>query len=111
MLFGYGESLEKKTTEILGECEKLIDVSVKASGVSIMDAMSGLDAETGAMVGAAMKIYKKSKDLAVMQAKAMDQMLVNFEELKKTNEELHKQNDGIRQVLSNLRRDIENINK
>ena len=55
------ESLEKQTEEILKECEKLMDVAYKASGVSILDAMDGLDAESGAILGAVMTLYKKSK--------------------------------------------------
>ena len=54
-------TLEKQTEEILKECEKLMDVAYKASGVSIMDAMDSLDATSGAILGAAMSIYKKSK--------------------------------------------------
>ena len=55
------ESLEKQTEEILKECEKFMDVAYKASGVSIMDAMDSLDAESGAILGAAMSLQEIKK--------------------------------------------------
>ena len=96
------ESLEKQTEEVLKECEKLMDVAYKASGVSIMDAMDSLDAESGAILGAAMSIYKKSKNLALAQAKAMDKMQNGFDELKEMNKKLLAQNEQMQRMLRNM---------
>ena len=96
------ESLEKQTEELLKECENLMDVAYKASGVSIMDAMDSLDAESGAILGAAMSIYKKSKNLALAQAKAMDKMQNGFDELKEMNKKLLEQNEQMRRILHDM---------
>lgn len=101
------ESLEKQTEEVLKECEKVMDVAYKASGVSIMDIMDGLDAESGAILGGAMTLYRKSKNLALTQAKAMDKMQNSFDELKKMNEKLLAQNEELQQMLRELSRKIE----
>ena len=93
------ESLEKQTEELLKECEKVMDVAYKNSGVSILDAMDGLDAESGAILGAVMTLYKKSKNLALMQAKAMDKMQNGFDELKEMNKKLLAQNEQMQRML------------
>lgn len=85
-------TLEKQTEEILKECEKLMDVAYKASGVSIMDAMYSLDAESRAILGAEMSLYKKSKNLVLAEAKAMDKMQNGFDELKNSFDELKEMN-------------------
>lgn len=96
-------SLEKQTEEILKECEKVMDVAYKASGVSIMDAMNSLDAESGAILGAAMTLYKKSKNLVLTQAKAMDKIQNSFDELKEMNEKLLAQNEQMQSILLDMR--------
>lgn len=101
-LFKNEESLEKQTEEILKECEKVINVSYKASGVSIMDVMDGLDAKNGAVLGAAMTLYKKSKNLALTQAKAMDKMQNSFDELKEMNKKLLAQNEQMQRMLLDM---------
>ena len=111
-------SLEKQTEEILKECEKLMDVAYKASGVSIMDAMNGLDAESGAILGAAMSLYKKLKNLVLAQAKAIDKMqngfdeLKNgFDELKEMNEKLLAQNEQMQRMLCDMNSQDEAVKK
>ena len=96
------ESLEKQTEEILKECENLMDVAYKASGVSIMDAMDSLDAESGAILGAVMTLYKKSKNLVLAQAKAMDKMQNSFDELKEMNKKLLAQNEQMQRMLRDM---------
>lgn len=93
------ETLEKQTEEVLKECEKVMDAAYKASGVSIMKAMDGLDAESGAVLGAVMALYKKSKNLALTQAKAMDKMQNSFDELKEMNKKLLAQNEQMQRML------------
>ena len=95
-------SLEKQTEEILKECEKVMDAAYKVSGVSIMDAMEGLDAESGAILGAAMTLWRKSKTLALTQAKAMDKMQNSFDELKEMNKKLLEQNEQMRRLLLDM---------
>ena len=95
-------TLEKQTEEILKECENLMDVAYKASGVSIMDAMDSLDATSGAILGAAMSIYKKSKNLVLAQAKAMDKMQNGFDELKEMNKKLLAQNEQMQRMLRDM---------
>nr|DAF83617.1 MAG TPA: hypothetical protein [Caudoviricetes sp.] len=95
-------SLENQTEEVLKECEKVMDVAYKASGLSIMDAMNGLDAESGAMLGAVMALYGKTKNLALTQAKAMDKMQNSFDELKEMNKKLLKQNEQMQHTLRNM---------
>lgn len=97
-------SLENQTEEVLKECEKVMDVAYKASGLSIMDAMNGLDAESGAMVGAVMTLYRKSKDLALNQAKAMDKLQNSFDELKDMNKKLLAQNEQMQRMLLGMSR-------
>lgn len=109
-LFGYGESLEAKTTEVMNKCENFVDLAFKVSGSSVMD-MLGFDAETGAAIGGCMEIYKSSKELAEMQAKAMDKMLGDFDELKEMNENLRKQNEMLQHLLQDLSRKVEKIGK
>ena len=96
------ESLEKQTEELLKECEKVMDVAYKASGVSIMDAMDSLDAESGAILGAVMTLYKKSKNLVLAQAKTMDKMQNGFDELKEMNKKLLEQNEQMRRMLRDM---------
>ena len=95
-------TLEKQTEEILKECEKVMDVAYKASGVSIMDAMDSLDAESGAILGAVMTLYKKSKNLVLTQAKAMDKMQNGFDELKEMNKKLLAQNEQMQRMLLDM---------
>lgn len=99
---GIKESLEKQTEELLKECEKVMDVAYKASGVSIMDVMDSLDAKNGAVLGAAMTLYKKSKNLALTQAKAMDKMQNSFDELKEMNKKLLAQNEQMQRMLLDM---------
>ncbi|WP_287643435.1 hypothetical protein [Bacteroides sp.] len=101
------ESLEKQAEEFLKECEKVMNVAYKASGVGIMDVMDGLDAESGAMLGSAMTLYRKSKNLVLTQAKATDKMQNSFDELKKMNEKLLAQNEELQRMLRELSRKIE----
>lgn len=96
------ESLEKQTEEILKECEKVMDVAYKASGVSIMDAMDSLDAESGAILGAVMTLYKKSKNLALNQAKAIDKLQNGFDELKEMNKKLLEKNEQLQRMLRDM---------
>ena len=103
------ESLEKQTEEILKECEKLMGVAYKASGVSIMDAMDSLDAESGAILGAVVTLYKKSKNLVLAQAKAMDKMQNSFEKKKKMNEELLVQNEQMQRMLRDMNNQDETV--
>lgn len=95
-------SLEKQTEEILKECEKVMDVAYKTSGVSIMDAMDSLDTESGAILDAAMTLYKKSKNLVLTQAKVMDKMQNSFDELKEMNEKMLAQNEQLQCILLNM---------
>lgn len=95
-------TLEKQTEEVLKECENLMDVAYKASGVSIMDAMDSLDATSGAILGAAMSIYKKSKNLVLAQAKTMDKMQNGFDELKEMNKKLLAQNELKERMLRDM---------
>lgn len=95
-------SLEKQTEEILKECEKVMDVAYKASGVSIMDAMDSLDAESGAILGATMTLYKKSKNLVLTQAKVMDKMQNSFDELKEMNKKMLAQNEQMQRMLLDM---------
>ena len=95
-------TLEKQTEEILKECENLMDVAYKASGVSIMDAMDSLDATSGAILGAVMTLYKKSKNLVLAQAKAMDKMQNGFDELKEMNKKLLAQNEQMQRMLLDM---------
>ena len=95
-------TLEKQTEEVLKECENLMDVAYKASGVSIMDAMDSLDATSGAILGAAMSLYKKSKNLVLAQAKTMDKMQNSFDELKEMNKKLLAQNEQMQRMLRDM---------
>ena len=104
-------TLEKQTEEILKECEKVMDVAYKASGVSIMDAMDSLDAESGAILGAVMTLYKKSKNLVLAQAKAMDKMQNGFDELKEMNKKLLAQNEQMQHMLRDMNSQDEAVKK
>ena len=104
-------TLEKQTEEILKECEKLMDVAYKASGVSIMDAMDGLDAESGAILGGVMSVYKKSKNLVLAQSKVMDKMQNGFDELKEMNKKLLAQNEQMQCMLRDMNSQDEAVKK
>ena len=95
-------SLEKQTEEVLKKCEKVMDVAYKASGVSIMDAMDGLDAESGAILGAGMTLYRETKNLLLMHAKTMDKMQNSFEKLKDMNKKLLEQNEQMQRMLLDM---------
>ena len=84
------------------ECEKVMDLAYKASGVSILDAMDGLDAESGAILGAVVTLYKKSKNLVLAQAKSMDKMQNGFDELKEMNKKLLAQNEQMQRMLRDM---------
>lgn len=104
LLFGIEAkgSLETQTEEVLKECENVMNVAYKASGASVMDIMDGLDAESGAMVGAAMTLYRKTKDLALNQAKAIDKLQNSFDELKEMNKKMLEQNEQLQRMLRDM---------
>lgn len=95
-------SLETQTEEVLKECENVMNAAYKASGASVMDIMDGLDAESGAMVGAAMTLYRKTKDLALNQAKAIDKLQNSFDELKEMNKKMLEQNEQLQRMLRDM---------
>ena len=64
--------------------------------------MDSLDAKNGAVLGAAMTLYKKSKNLALTQAKAMDKMQNSFDELKEMNKKLLAQNEQMQRMLLDM---------
>ena len=109
-LFDCGESLEAKMAEVMNKCENLVDLSFKASGSSVMN-MLGFNAKNGAVIGGCMEFYKSLKELEEMQAKAMDKMLGDFDELKEMNKNLRKQNEMLQQMLQDLSRKVEKIGK
>ena len=104
-LFGYEESLEEKTTEVMNKCEKLLDLMFKVTG------KSEFDAETGAMIGVSMELYKSSKELAKMQAKVMDKIIGDLDELKEMNKNLCKQNEMLQQMLHDINKSVEKVSK
>lgn len=102
----FGNGMKSKTEEILENFEELVELSFKASGSSIMDTLSGLDANTGAMIGGAMTLYKNSRELMVMYGQTMDQMLKTLEEFKRMNQEIYEQNKELRRMLQDINRKV-----
>lgn len=109
-LFGYEESLEEKTTEVMNKCEKFLDLAFKVTGKSVMDILE-FDAVTGAMIGGSIELYKSSKELVKMQAKVMDKMIGDLDELKEMNKNLCKQNEMLQQMLHDINKSVEKVNK
>ena len=70
--------------------------------IRLLEAMDSLDAESGAILGAVMTLYKKSKNLALAQAKTMDKMQNGFDELKEMNKELLAQNEQMQRMLRDM---------
>lgn len=105
------QSLERETTKIMKNCEGLINDAFKASGKSFMDVLLDMDAKTGAMIGGYVSLYKDAKDLVIMQAKAMDQMLKDFDELREMNNNLCIQNEKLQSILQDLNREVQKIGK
>lgn len=60
--------------DLFAECDKLIDVSLKASGTTLEEMLTGLDEESGAVLGASMESLKKLTDLCSEQAALIDRM-------------------------------------
>lgn len=100
-------AMEEETEMILKSCENLIDQAFKASGLSFMDAIGDLDATTGAVFGGAMKLYRETKDLVLIQAKMMDKITYDLEKMKETNEELREQNKELLRLMQDLSRKID----
>lgn len=95
-------SLEMKTRKMMDECEGFMNTAFKLSGVSTMDALLGLNVETGAALGEAMNLYKQAKDLVIEQASAMDKMRNDLEELKRMNERLMRQNCDLLEITRGM---------
>ncbi len=101
-LFDYGENLEKKTTEVLQECDNLVNLSFQASGLSVMDVLKRTDTKTMTMIDGCMKLYSKLEDLTKMEAKAMDEILDTIKDLKTMNECMYNQNKEMQSLLHDL---------
>lgn len=92
-------SMEKATVDLFEKGEELIDLFMKASGITFTDMLKGMDAKTGAFMGGCMELYTELKDLYVNQAEAFDDLLNDMEELRKMNERLLKQNEDLQKLL------------
>lgn len=110
MLYGQ-KKLEGLTNELLKKSEDAINTAMKASGQSFMDTIGTMDATTGALIGGCMEIYKTSKDLAILQARTIDNIATGMDELKKINDDLRKQNDDLQSLLQGIDRKIDKIGK
>ncbi len=108
-LFDYGKGLESEANKLMNETEEVIELAFKASGKGIMDVLD-IDVQTGTMIGATMQLYKHSKEFVMMQARAMDRMLADLEELKEANENLRKQNEELQRLLQDLNRSVQKMN-
>lgn len=107
-LFDYGKNLEVEFEGLINEAEEAMHEAYKASGQSVLELLN-FDAKTGAAIGACVQVYKRSKKVALLQAKVMDQMVSDLKELKESNEMLYKQNRETQQALSDLKRSIEKM--
>lgn len=103
--------IEEQVKTVLAKCEGLMELSFKLSGMSMTEALSNMDAETGAMFGGAMELYKESKELTILQAKGLDKILNYLKDVCEANEELRKQNMKQQAMLEDLNRKIEKIGK
>lgn len=106
MLFSNERKLEVMAENLMDNGEALLDSAVRASEVSIMDFFGGINKETGALIGDAMSLYKDSKEFALTQARIMDKMIGDLEELKKMNEDLREQNEEMQCLLREISRKI-----
>lgn len=104
-------SLENKTREMMNECEGFMNTAFKLSGVSAMDALLGLDAETGAALGGAMNLYKQAKDLVIEQASAMDKMRNDLEELKRMNERFITVSETTTEIQAEILKEVKSLKK
>lgn len=100
------KNLMGKTRDLFTKCEGFMDQTFKASGMSVIDAMSGLNAETGAMIGGCVEFYSETKSLAFAQAEAMDSIIESLDGLKAQNELLKEQNKELRCMLQDLSRRV-----
>lgn len=102
---------KKKTVGVLNDVEELINATFRASGASALDLFGDLDAETGAIVGGLMTVYKSTKDLAVTQARVLDQMDCQLKKLRSENEEMREIMKGMVKVVENTTKIQEEILK
>lgn len=100
MLFRHEEQLEEQTRELIEELEDAAKKMILATGDSTLSILEGLDVESGAAIGACMQIYKKSKNLAVTQARIMDNMVSRLDELMELNKKLMEQHKEMENLLN-----------
>ena len=91
------------------KCEDFMDLAFKASGSSVMDALGGLDATMGVIIGGCMEIYRDAKKLSVEMAEVFDQTNKEIKELKAENDVLAEQNKELRSLLNTTIRNQEKI--
>ena len=91
----FNESKTTKTNseimeETLQELESLTNDCLKAADVNMLDLFTGLDEESGALLGRCIQSYKKIMRLAVEQAEVIDRMEKKIDGLAAMNETLLK---------------------
>lgn len=100
--------MELRTIAVFMKTEEVLNHILTASGVSQMDIIKQLDAETGAVIGECIDLCSDIKDIAVIQAKYLDKTLKELDVLKRMNSELCKQNEELRGILRGI---SENLNQ
>lgn len=99
--YEYG-TMAKEIDDLFGAVEKFMNAAARASGMEFMDMIKGMDERTGAMAGAAIELYNKSKGSAINAGRRFDEMSKQLCRIQELNESLVKRNEQLESMLRSI---------
>lgn len=93
---GTNRSFSEIYNDCMEEVEKVVNLSLKASGIELTDMLEGLDEENGAMVGGLMSSCNKLMELSAEMISKYDAQEKLMTEM---NEKLLAQNGKLEKIL------------
>lgn len=103
-------SLESKTNEVLNTAEDMMGELIKKSGTEVLRGLADMDNDEAMMTLSALKMYYAAKDLAIEQAKVMDDMKetigtlaeMNGKMLQRIEEQNYEINSKLNKIFSKM---------
>lgn len=103
-------SLESKTNEVLNTAEDMMTKMIRESGIDVLKGLANMDEDELGMMASTVKMYYAAKDLAVEQAKVMDDMKetistlaeMNGKMLQRIEEQNYEINSKLNKILSKM---------
>lgn len=92
-------NLKEKTEELMAKGEEFINAAFKVTGTSPLKMMLDMDEETAVMIAHAMSFYKDVRELTILQAAVLDDLMDGMNDLKLMNDRLLRQNESLQALL------------